>query len=530
MVFMQKKTRKNNKIKGGAAIAAGGFGCVFKPALKCKKNTVRHDGVSKVLITKYANDEMAEIHKIKSIINKIPNYNEYFIGLDATACELDSLTANDLIKFDIKCENLIKKGIRASNINSNLDKVKSINLPYGGLELQTFLSEKKLNSDNFVKLNNALIKLLKNGVVPMNKLKLFHFDLKGSNILINDDFKASVIDWGLSGIQKNNEIPDIVKSRPFMFNMPFSICLFDNEFKPFIKFYIENTLTSLALTKPVSLNEIRQEIKLFMIKWIYEFMDKGGKGHYDYISSMIKKLLFTDIANFPERITLDNVDHTKLNEIITIEFENEYIVDELTEIVIQYTNLNGTFNDEAYFNNAFKHNADVWGFLTCYTDDLIRVLLDYDANYLTYTQSVELLYAIKNIAHKYMFNAKHAIHSIDIDALARDLKQLNYIVGGSLHSHGIISITPPSINKSFLSNHHVINIPPTPPTPPHIIVISSSKSKSRSKSKSKQTEPKQIVKKSRKQRVTCDEPKKIRCRTIGKICNELTGRCNNPKK
>ena len=46
---MRTKTRKNTKTRkrtrtkrtrvGGEAIAAGGFGCVFKPALKCKGKT-----------------------------------------------------------------------------------------------------------------------------------------------------------------------------------------------------------------------------------------------------------------------------------------------------------------------------------------------------------------------------------------------------------------------------------------------------------------------------------------------------------
>ena len=44
--------------KAGEAIAAGGYGCVFKPPIKCKNTTVPYDptGVSKLMIG-YAADK-----------------------------------------------------------------------------------------------------------------------------------------------------------------------------------------------------------------------------------------------------------------------------------------------------------------------------------------------------------------------------------------------------------------------------------------------------------------------------------------
>ena len=73
-----KETNKTNKtdnpeILAGEAIAAGGFGCVFKPALKCEGKTTRTPGISKMLIKRYAREEMEEIDKIKPIISKYFN-------------------------------------------------------------------------------------------------------------------------------------------------------------------------------------------------------------------------------------------------------------------------------------------------------------------------------------------------------------------------------------------------------------------------------------------------------------------------
>jgi hypothetical protein len=535
----RKNTSRRNTYKsnsrsklGGAAIAAGGYGCVFKPALKCKSATSRTNGVSKVLLTHYANDEMREISKVRAIVSKIPNYNDYFLGLDADICELDNFTADDKVNFDSKCGNLTKEGINSSNINVNLYKVRGINVPYGGLEFQKFFIKNKLNRENFVKVNKSMIKMLKNGLAPMNKLKLFHFDLKGPNILIGDDFNARIIDWGLSGIQIGNEIPNGVRTRPFMYNMPFSICLFAPEFKNFIKTNVKSTLTSLTISNPISLNKIRNEIKLIMIKWIYDFINNGGQGHYTYLPTVIDNLMMTSYNKFPLKERL-NVDSIKKNNIITLSFLNHYIVDELTEAVIQYTNLDGVFNEERFFNDAFKHNADIWGLLTCYVDDLVRLLLDGHSNNLTKEQSIELLYGIKNIAFKYMFNGRQLVHPIDVDILERDLRQLNDIVGDirTPSPSPVRMPTPPRIPTPVVAPivpavaapvHHAPGPgKPKPKPKPKLVLVSSSRSKPSS--------PARVAsKKKRVRHVTCDDAKKAYCLRIGKVCNEATGRCIKP--
>lgn len=502
VITMKKYKSKSRSKLGGAAIAAGGYGCVFKPALKCKGSASRTGGVTKVLLNRYAADEINEISNVKRIIQNIPNYNDYFLGLDATDCELDTLLTDDKVGFDSKCNNLTRQGITSANVNMNLDKIKGINLPYGGLEFQKFFMNKKLTPDTFVNVNNALIKLLKNGLSPMNKLKLFHFDLKGPNILISDDYKARIIDWGLSGSQRANEVPNGIRTRPFMYNAPFSVCVFDPTFKTYVKQKIGGVISSIGSIS--SLNEIRSDIKIYMINWLYTFMNKGGRGHYDYLNSVFNNLLFIEYQNFPLKINM-KLSSGELPNLISYSFINEFIADELTEIVIQYTTLDGVFNDEKYFNNAFKHNVDIWGLLTCYTDDLVRILLTGTSNNLSKNNSNELLYNIRQIANKYVFNGKQLIHPISVDMLARDLKELNTIFGrGRTPSPVLSPIVSPRI--------------PVPGT----IVISSSKSKFKSRSRS----PVVPVKKTRKRRVVCDDDKKRKCASLGKICNEATGRCN----
>ena len=51
-----------DKTLGGKSIGAGGFGCVFYPALKCENATKRSKNkISKLLNIRHANEEYEEI-------------------------------------------------------------------------------------------------------------------------------------------------------------------------------------------------------------------------------------------------------------------------------------------------------------------------------------------------------------------------------------------------------------------------------------------------------------------------------------
>lgn len=84
-----RKTRKSkcknkrNPFNGGKALTSGGFGCLFKPALKCK-NIHNSDITDKKMVTKlmtvsHAEDEYKQITAFKEILDHIPNYQNYFL-------------------------------------------------------------------------------------------------------------------------------------------------------------------------------------------------------------------------------------------------------------------------------------------------------------------------------------------------------------------------------------------------------------------------------------------------------------------
>ena len=79
-----------------------------------------------------------------------------------------------------------------------------------------------------MKLNNSLIRLLKYGIIPMNYYKVYHFDVKDTNVLADKDFTTRLTDWGLSGmIESKESIPSIIANRPLQSNLPFSNIIFN---------------------------------------------------------------------------------------------------------------------------------------------------------------------------------------------------------------------------------------------------------------------------------------------------------------
>ena len=72
MVKTHKNRTKNSysslklKLKGGKVLGSGGFGCIFRPALKCKNKTASKsvgDQITKLMKKKYALKEKLEVLK-----------------------------------------------------------------------------------------------------------------------------------------------------------------------------------------------------------------------------------------------------------------------------------------------------------------------------------------------------------------------------------------------------------------------------------------------------------------------------------
>jgi hypothetical protein len=88
---MKTKTKKiKSTYDGGAAFEKGGFGCIFKPALRCKNPDLspRPNYVSKLIDKNKGKREYMYIYNIKKKLEHLPaNIKRYFLLDNITMCD-----------------------------------------------------------------------------------------------------------------------------------------------------------------------------------------------------------------------------------------------------------------------------------------------------------------------------------------------------------------------------------------------------------------------------------------------------------
>jgi len=403
---LSPNTRRRTIIKGGKVIDSGGFGCIFSPELRCKNSNNNNNSsklVTKLMKTKYAKSEYEEIIKYKPMLQKISNYTKYFLIDGFSLCKPDKLNHDDLIGFDEKCGALTKKNITSKNVNESLDELTGINMPYGGINVNNYIEKHGDDPEKIINLNKSLIELLKNGIIPMNNHNVFNCDIKSNNILVsyeNDKIFTRIIDWGLSTLYyPNKPIPDIIDGRPFQFNMPFSVILFNSLFKEeYDKF----------LNKNEEFNY--HTVRTFIINFVIIFVNKKGQGHIKLINSIIKELF--------ENNFVENIDEQFKNNIIEFDYTFYFIFDYLTQILLKYTN-NKKFQEIKYFNEIFIKNLDIWGFVNVY----IPILEFLHNNFAELSKEQEVI--IHNIKDIYFILLDNSIKPININNLIEKLESFN---------------------------------------------------------------------------------------------------------
>lgn len=449
-----KKTRRKNKM-GGEAIAAGGYGCVFKPVLRCQQENFKTQSsskqssskqssskqssskqrnknlVSKLLMKEDAFDEMEEIEGILKFIKKNPNNSKYFIINDQVSiCKPAPLSKEDLHNYDKVCLNtkVGQSGINSTNINENLDKLNIINQIDGGKDLDVYIQThyfKKLNNKErlveFRKLNTSLINLLINAIVKINKDGLYHLDIKGSNILLGKDGNTRLIDWGASFVyhplqntkdiyssksitNSKYDIPQRIFNKAiFQFNLPFSIILFFENFDDILMDKMDKIKETKLAKKNEIVNYLAEEIILISLK-------ESGEGHFQLILEYMVSI-YNYVINYGNS-------NSNNNNIFTQKDAYNLIIQYISNVLLNFLDFSTfKFNLEKFFNNVFRHNIDVYGFLMSYNDFILQD--DKKEEYI-YKQLAEIII-------EFCYSTKYASKPIPIKTLITRLKMLNKI-------------------------------------------------------------------------------------------------------
>ena len=414
-----KKYKKNikertRKKRGGKVFESGGYGCLFSPPLKCKNilNVNQPTGiyVTKLMKKKYAKREYDDILKFKKILKKIPNYEDYFLLKNFELCVPEKLTREDLKNFNKNCSALSDEGFDEKNINEKNDELAGIQMPFGGIDVFDYVEKIHYDNSKMIELNQTLIHLLKNGIIKMNELGVYHGDIKDSNILIskkNNGIIARLIDWGLSKIYNGEEIiPDMFANRPFQYNLPFSCILLSRIFR--------QTCEEFLKTNP---NPSHSELKEFIHSYL------KTKRHYSKHLIIIHRMIQ---VLFKNEYLFDKNSGKSLD----VKYAYENISNYLLKILEKYIK-NGTFHVMEYFKQVYLKNLDVWGFVSIYS---------YFIDYITYKN---IKYGIKHfksaqlklvnkVKHAYSLLLNSAEKPVDIDSLVQILNELDPLFNESL--------------------------------------------------------------------------------------------------
>ena len=387
--------------KGGIPVFAGAQGCVFKPPLKCNGRVRNyHDGnISKLGERTMIESEMREYEQIRRYLTRIKNHDKYF-SVQASLCEPDVLDKNDLENFDNVCINMERHNITAANVNSNLRRLRMINMPDLGIDLKEWIEQSTVDASRLHQLNDHVSTLLVHAVKPMNWLGVIHNDLKSENVMIDAKGDVHIIDWGLAGISTAQQVvpPRHFMNNPVTFNRPFSTMVISPRT---CELYASAVLSNTS-------NPTMEQIKRFTLAMYKQYIDEFDINSYKYFRHIFMHMFELSENAASERL-MDSVANYN------------------AEILYHFTDrANRTFQLNKYFSSVYRYNTDVWGLMTVF---YMVFLLPRKSFAMSDTAHAEMLRRYRTLFRTVVFANGHK--RMNVAHILQELRRINRMVSGS---------------------------------------------------------------------------------------------------
>jgi serine/threonine protein kinase len=445
-------------MKGGKVIASGTYGCILNPALPCKNEVARPPHtVSKLMSGHDASIEMDEINKISVLTKTIPNHNRFYILNNIKICNPSPLKQEDLLQFDEKCYAMKKRKITASNVNNPriLDNLRILQLPNGGLDITHYFSDTHITPTIFIKINNSLIKLFAGGIIPLRTINVLHKDIKGSNIVYNERENISrLIDWGLSITTYGNHVHTSLNGWPIMYNQPFGIILFTPSIQSFYKAII--THKGIQSYKG---SDIKHYLHLIVTNAFKKVFFKNTAATIKYIGSLGNIDHLRYVMGLIFNLINPNLKWNRATEITaTTDTVTNIICDHLASILIQFSvNADNTvteFRELEYYDKVYKHNCDIYGFISTYYDIILN----------THIHPSIRMKVYDTLIYKYLLSNTYTIKPFPVHDIMRDCYSLNQVF---LSAHKQVSSPiPKQVSAPMPKSIHIPKAIPIPKAVP----------------------------------------------------------------
>ena len=390
---------------GGKPFASGGFGCVFRPPLKCRDASTqsiidKSPYITKLMMCEEGKSELRLINSIYDILKDVKNYKKHFLLHGTFLCDtLLPLTPDDLIGYDTICTSVNRK-YNSRIINANLKYLCGLFSLYGGIDLDIeiqhlvgrFRTDPLNTIKSFNSINKGLINVLTEAIIPMNRLGVLHLDIKPGNLLIDTNYATTqlvpdikIIDWGMS---TTTRVMESIENSSFMFNQPLSIILFGDNLEIILDSYQE-----------FYSHDIQANMGMF-IKYVIKSLRLTHKGHYNTILSVLASI---------------NLPYESIEAYLSTVFK--FI------LVLPDTYTKYRINMDAFLP-IYRHNCDIFGLLSYYS--LFISNFRHDA-FISSRRLSMVHDQIKHIVRTYCYGVDYAVNYIPYAVILDEMKKISSI-------------------------------------------------------------------------------------------------------